>query len=61
MLCCFKSCFGGFISFLFFFVFFFWGGFCGTPPPLSEVLEVVDGGSAKEDGSIRAWDVLEKL
>jgi len=46
---------GGFISF--FFV-FFWHK---TPPPLSEVLEVVDGGSAKEDGSIRAWDVLEKL
>ena len=27
----------------------------GTLPRCQEVLEVVDGGSAKEDGSIRAW------
>ena len=35
---------------------FFLGGFVvPVPPPhCQEVLEVVDGGSAKEDGSIRA-------
>ena len=50
VLCFFQELCGWFLC-------FFWGGFVvpGTLPRCQEVLEVVDGGSAKEDGSIRAW------